>query len=145
MGGAVAVPLGAGLSLRWADSELAGLQPWTAPDGRPGLVLRWAAATLVRPAPGGAGLRLLGHVRGLRLRLWPHDAAATAALPLGALRDGELRWQGRCLRELPLPCRLEGALSLQLSGHQGEVWSWQGCGLSAELDPGLPFFESLAC
>jgi hypothetical protein len=82
----------------------------------------------------------------LLLNLWPAplQGASGAGLPLGALLDGELVWQGQRLRQLPLPVCLQGPVSLCLWGRRGELWAWHGQGLCC--DPGaLPFFESLAC
>lgn len=136
----------AGLSLHLADSELAGVQAWPGPKGVPGLQLRWAAAAVVAPAEFPGERPRHGHVRGLLLHLWPAPTPGRveAEPPLGALLDGELLWQGQRLRQLPLPARLEGPLSLCLWGRRGECWRWHGQGLCC--DPGaLPFFESLAC
>lgn len=138
--------LSAALSLHFADSELAGVQAWPAPNGVLGLQLRWAAAA-VEASAGQPGERPRhGHVRGLLLHLWPAPSPglAEAEPPLGALLDGELLWQGQRLRQLRLPACLEGPVSLCLWGRRGERWSWHGQGLCC--DPGaLPFFESLAC
>ena len=134
------------LSLHFADSELAGVQVWPGPNGVAGLQLRWAAAAVVAPAERPGERPRQGHVRGLLIDLWPAppQAAAEVPLPLGALLDGELQWQGQRLRHLPLPAHLEGPVSLCLWGRRGELWRWQGQGL--RCDPGaLPFFESLAC
>ena len=134
------------LSLHFADSELAGVQRWPGPNGVAGLQLRWAAAAVLAPAEGPGASPRLGHVRGLLLGLWPAppQGVPEAALPLGALLDGELLWQGQCLRQLPLPARLEGPVGLRLWGRRGELWTWQGQGLICDAG-GLPFFESLAC
>ncbi len=139
-------PPSVALSLHFADSELAGVQRWPGPNGVAGLQLRWSAAAVVAPAERPGERPRQGHVRGLLLDLWPAPAQGVpeAALPLGALLDGELLWQGQRLRQLPLPARLEGPVSLRLWGRRGELWAWQGQGLSCDAG-GLPFFESLAC
>lgn len=136
----------ADLSLHFADSELAGVQAGPGPNGVAGLQLRWAAAAVVAPAEGPGAQPRQGHVRGLLLDLWPAppQGVSEAALPLGALLDGELLWQGQRLRQLRLPARLEGPVSLRLWGRRGELWAWQGQGLACDAG-GLSFFESLAC
>ena len=134
----------ADLSLHFADSELAGVQLLPGPDGAR-LRLRWSAAAVLACAERPGERARQGHVRGLLLDLWPApQGVAEGALPLGALLEGELQWQGQRLRQLPLPARLEGPMRLQLWGRRGELWTWQGQGLCC--DPtGLPFFESMAC
>lgn len=136
----------ADLSLHFADSELAGVQLWPGPNGVAGLQLRWSAAAVIAPAEGPGGRPRQGHVRGLLMALWPAlpQGVSEAGLPLGALLDGEVLWQGQRLRQLALPARLEGPVSLRLWGRRGELWAWHGQGLCCDAE-GLPFFESLAC
>lgn len=126
------------LRLRFADSELAALEP--APDGR--WCLRFAAAAAERDA--GGGRTEAGWLPGLRL--WLRPAAAVPAPPplFGRLRAGRvLLDDGRWVSALGLPLTDGPARAIELEMAQGAEWRLPLAGLAVEIDRG--FEDSLAC
>jgi hypothetical protein len=107
-------------------------------------------------ATGAGRDSVWGHLTGLTLRLrgvvratdadalaWSPDAALEDAM--GTLSGGEVRHADQVWRALPLPCNVNGPMTLSLRFRAGPEWVWQGQGLAIEAEANSRFFESYAC
>lgn len=137
---------------------------WEASDGLEGgsVCVAFAAACVRRAWVDGSGEsgarhdRVWGHLTGLTLRLRevtrrPDVDASVRVLEgdwgdaIGALSGGEVRHTGQVWRALPLPCHVDGPVTLSLRFRAGQEWVWQGQGLTVQAEADSRFFESYAC
>ncbi len=113
------------------------------------VTLQLASAPAWRAGEGADTRPVPGHLSGVALRFEAatvlFDAGCAPGDCIGAVREARLRYDGRLVRELPVPAEWAGSFTLDLALRNGAGLQVRAQRLRLALADGSRFTESLAC